>query len=144
MKLMLLTAWPRLKERPLGIVAGARDVHKALEFLQKAHEDYGMLDDLRKHDLMSAAAKLAGMASKNPAFGLLLDADQWAAYQVYGSVNAVNQVHKLTLIGEGDLQLLKTVSDRLRNEVNQLTGVKKQLAYLGPKCSSTNLVTHSP
>jgi hypothetical protein len=124
---------------PLGIVAGAKDVHTALVFLEKTKRAYEAADAVRKRDMLTAAVKLGGFASKNPAFGLLLSADAWAAYQVYQSKTAVGKVHDLTKVGEGDLILLKSRSEKVKNEVNQLSGVKKQLAALGAKCDSTKL-----
>jgi hypothetical protein len=125
---------------PLGVVAGARDVHKALEFLDKTKHVYEAADDARKGQMLEAAVKLGGLASKNPAFGLLLTADAWAAYQVYQSATAVKMVRDLTRANEGDLILLKSRSEKLRNEVDQLKGIKKQLAEVASKCDSTTLV----
>ena len=125
---------------PLGIVAGARDVHKALEFLDRSKLAYEGAEAVRKGQMLDAAVKLGSLASKNPAFSLLLRADGWAAYQVYQSATAVKTVHDLTKVNEGDLILLKSRSEKLKNEVNQLTGVKKQVAELSSKCDSTGLV----
>ena len=91
--------------------------------------------------MFEAAVKLGGLASKNPAFGLLLTADSWAAYQVYQSGTAVISVQNLTKVNEGDLILLKSRSEKLKKEVNQLTSVKKQLAKLSADYDSTTLVT---
>jgi hypothetical protein len=124
----------------LGIVAGANDVHRALEFLDKTKGAYEATDAFRKKQMLDAAVGLGGLASKNPAFGLLLTADRWAAYQVYQSVNAVKTVHDLTNANEGDLILLKSRSEKLKNEVNQLAHVKKQLVELSGKNDSTKLV----
>lgn len=124
---------------PLGIVAGSRDVHRALEFLHHAHKTYEALDEAHQHEFLTAAVKVAGMASHSNAFALLLDVDTWAGYQLYDAANAVVQVNKLTQENEGDLELLKTVSGRLKNEVDRLTRVKKQLAYLSSRCDSTSL-----
>jgi hypothetical protein len=93
--------------------------------------------------MLDAAVALGGLASKNPAFGLLLTADGWAAYQVYQSATAVKIVHALTRVNEGDLILLKSRSEKLKHEVTQLTGVKKQLAAASADCDSTNLVRKS-
>ncbi len=123
----------------LGIVAGARDVHKALEFLDKTKGVYEAADGLKKRQMLDAAVKLGGLASNNPAFGLLLTADAWAGYQVYQSVKAVRMVEDLTTLNEGDLILLKSRSEKLRNEVSQLTVVKKQLTELASNCDSTTL-----
>jgi hypothetical protein len=90
--------------------------------------------------MLDAAVKLGGLASRNPAFGLLLTADEWAAYQVYQSATAVKTVHDLTKVNEGDLNLLKSRSENLKNAVSQLMDVKKQMAELGSKCDSTGLV----
>jgi len=125
---------------PMGIVAGASDVHRALEFLDKTKSAYEAADALRRAQMLDAAVKLGGLASKNPAFGLLLTADEWAAYQCYQSIGAVIKVRDLTKGNEGDLILLKSRSEKLKNEVKQLTGVKKQLIELGSECDSTNLV----
>jgi hypothetical protein len=124
----------------LGIVAGARDVHRALEFLDKTKRAYETADAARKSKMLDAAVKLGGLASRNPAFGLLLTADEWAAYQVYQSATAVKTVHDLTKVNEGDLNLLKSRSENLKNAVSQLMDVKKQMAELGSKCDSTGLV----
>jgi hypothetical protein len=125
---------------PLGIVAGARDVHKALQFLDKTKSAYELADAVRKGQLLDAAVKLGDLASKNHPFWLLLKADGWATYQIYQSATAVKTVHDLTKVNEGDLILLKSRSEKLKNEVNQLTGVKKHLAELSSKCDSTGLV----
>lgn len=124
----------------LGIVAGAKDVHRALEFLDKAKGGYEAADAARKGQMLDAALKLGGLACKNPAYNLLLTADAWAAYQVFNSITAVKTVHNLTKVLEGDLILLKARSEKLTTEVNQLTGVKKELAKLSSECDSSNLV----
>jgi hypothetical protein len=124
----------------LGIVAGANDVHRALEFLDRTKGAYEAADAVRKKQMLDAAVKLGGLASKNPAFGLLLTADEWAAYQVYQSATAVKTVHDLTKVNEGDLILLKSRSETLKNEVDQLTAVKKQLDKLSSDHDSTKLV----
>jgi hypothetical protein len=124
----------------LGIVAGAGDVHRALEFLEKSKHAYEAAGAARRGDMFAAAIKLGGLASGNPAFRLLLTADEWAVYQVYQSAAAVEKVHDLTKISEEDLILLKSRSEKVRNEVDQLTSVKKQLASLGLKCDSTSFV----
>jgi hypothetical protein len=126
--------------QPLGIVAGAQGLHTSLEFLEKTKHVYQGADDVRKGQMLDAAITLGGLASKNRAFGLLLTADGWAAYQVYQSAKAVKTVNYLTRLIEGDLILLKSRSEKLKNSVNQLTAVKKQLAELGAECDSTNLV----
>lgn len=126
--------------QPLGIVAGAHGLHTALECLDEVKHVYEGANDVRKGQMLDAALKLGALTSKNPAFGLLLTADGWAAYQVYQSADAVKTVDHLTRLIEGDLILLKSRSERLKNSVNQLTAVKKQLAELGPGCDSTNLV----
>ncbi len=122
------------------IVAGANDLNRTLEFLDKAKRAYETADAVRRGQMLDAAVKLGGLASRNPAFGLLLTADEWATYQLYRSATAVKTVHDLTKANEGDLILLKSRSEKLKNEVNQLTGVKKQLAHLSPECDSTKLV----
>ena len=124
----------------LGIVAGARDVHRALEFLEQSKHAYEAAGAARRGNMFDAAIKLGGLASGNPAFRLLLTADEWAAYQVYQSATAVKEVQDLTKISEEDLLLLKSRSEKVRNEVDQLTSVRKQLALLGPKCDSTSFV----
>jgi hypothetical protein len=125
---------------PTGFVAGAKDVHNALEFLDKTKTAYEAADAVRRGHLLDAAVKVGGLVSGNHAFSLLLTADEWAAYEVYQSITAVAKVRDLTKATESDLILLKSRSEKLKNEVNQLTGVKKQLAELVPKCDSTNLV----
>lgn len=127
-------------EPPLGIVTGARDVHKAIEFLDRSKAAYEGAEAVRKGQMLDAAIKLGSLASKNPAFGLLLSADGWAAYQVYQSATAVKTVRDLTMVNEGDLKLLKSRSEKLKNEVVQLIRVKKQMAELGSDCDSTRLV----
>lgn len=124
----------------LGIVDGANNIHTVLEFLKKTKSAYETVDDIKKGQMLDAAVKLAGLASKNPAFGLLLTADEWAGYQVYQSANAVKMVRDLTKANEGDLILLKSRSEKLKNEVNQLTAVKKDLAGLSAQGDSSNLV----
>jgi hypothetical protein len=124
----------------LGIVAGAGDVHKALEFLEKSKHVYEAAGAARRGDIFAAAIRLGGLASGNPAFRLLLTADEWAGYQVYQSATAVKKVHDLTKVSVEDLILLKSRSEKVRNEVDQLTSVKKQLAVLGAKCNSTSFV----
>jgi hypothetical protein len=125
---------------PTGLIAGANDIHDALEFLSKTKTAYEAADDVRRGHLLDAAVKVGGLVSKNNAFGLLLTADDWAAYELYQSITAVTTVNDLTKATEADLILLKSRSERLKNEVNQLTLVKKQLAELVSKCDSTNLV----
>lgn len=124
----------------LGIVAGAKDVHRALEFLDKTKGAYETADAIKKKQMLDAAIKLGGLASKNPAFGLLLTADEWGAYQVYESATAVKTVHDLTKANEGDLILLKSRSEKLKKEVNELVSVRKELAKLGSEQDSTTLV----
>jgi hypothetical protein len=125
---------------PMGIVAGANDVHRALEFLDKTKGAYEAADTVRKGQMLDAAVKLGGLASKNPSFGLLLTADEWAGYQVYQSATAVKTVEQLTKVNEGDLILLKSRSEMLKDEVNQMTRVKTQLAAASSSCDSTSLV----
>lgn len=128
---------------PLGIVAGARDLHKALEFLHRSKTVYDGVDEARKGRIFLAAIQFGGLVSHNPGFGLLLNADGWAAYQVYQAANAVKMVHDLTNANEGDLVLLKTRSEKLKDEVNRLTAVKKKLAEWGAGGDSTRLVKKS-
>jgi len=125
---------------PLGIVSGANDVHRALEFLDKTKGAYETADAIKKKQMLDAAVKLGGLASKNPAYGLLLTADEWGTYQVYQSAKAVKTVQDLTNVNEGDLILLKSRSEKLKKEVDQLTAVKKQLAKLSSGQDSTTLV----
>jgi hypothetical protein len=124
----------------LGIVAGAGDVHRALEFLEESKHVYEAAGAARRGNILGAAIRLGGLASGNPAFRLLLTADEWAGYQVYQSATAVRKVHDLTKVSEEDLILLKSRSERVKNEVVQLTSVKKHLAVLGAKCDSTSFV----
>jgi len=124
----------------LGIVAGAGDVHRALEFLEESKHAYEAAGAARRGNMFAAAIKLGGLASGNPAFRLLLTADEWAVYQVYQSAAAVQKVHDLTKTSEEDLTLLKSRSERVKNEVDQLASVKRQLAALGSKCDSTSFV----
>lgn len=125
---------------PINVSKGAQEAQEALNIIQKGRKAYGLVDIARKQDYLKAANKVAGIFNKNPNFGLLLDLDEWALYELYQSIDAVKQVHDLTLATEGDLLNLKVVSARLRQEVDELSSVKKQLAVLGPQCSSTNLV----
>jgi hypothetical protein len=121
----------------LGIVAGAKDLHKSLEFLEKTKSTYETADAVKRREILNASIKLWGLASNNHAFGLLLSADGWAAYQVYQSATAVKTVHDLTRVNEGDLILLKSRSEKLKNEADQMTGIKKQLLESSSKCDST-------
>jgi len=127
-------------EPPLGIVAGARNVHDALEFLDKSKRAYEAADARTRGRMLEAAVALGGLASENHAFGLLLTADGWAAFEVYQSVTAVKTVQNLTKLNEGDLILLKSRSEKLARGVNQLIVVKKHLAEMGANCDSTSLV----
>ena len=125
---------------PTGLVAGANDLHDALELFDKAKTVYEAADAVMRGHMLEAAVKLAGLVSENNAFGLLLKADEWAVYEIYQSMNAMKKVRDLTKATEADLILLKSRSEKLKGEVNQLTVVKKQLAELASKCDSTNLV----
>lgn len=125
---------------PLGIVAGAKDLHKSLDFLDKTKGAYEAADAVKRAQILETVIKLGGLASNNHAFGLLLSADGWAAYQVYQSATAMTAVRDLTKTNERDLILLKSRSEKLKAEVDQFTGVKKQLAELDSKCDSTKLV----
>jgi hypothetical protein len=115
-------------------------VHKALEFLEECKHTCEAAGAARRGNMFATAIKLGGLASRNPAYRLLLTADQWAVSQVYRSAAAVKKVHDLTKISKEDLVLLKSCAERVKNEVDQLARVKKQLAVLGAKCKSTSSV----
>jgi hypothetical protein len=125
---------------PLGIVSGARDLHRALEFLHHGKAAYDGADEAKKGQIFLAAIQFGGLVTHSPSFGLLLNADGWAAYQVYQAANAVKLVRDLTNANEGDLILLKTRSEKLKAEVTRLTAVKKKLAEWGASGDSTRLV----
>jgi len=123
-----------------NVVADAKDVHKALEILEKSKKVYELADETKKGDMLKAAAKLGGLVAKNPVYGLLLTADAWAVGLVYQSINAVQKVYALTKTVEGDLIILKQRSEKLKKEVDQFTSVKKQLAQLSSACNSVSLI----
>jgi hypothetical protein len=127
-------------EPSIRMVGDAQDIHKTLEFLDKSKTVYEAADAIKKRKMLEASVELAGLASRNPAFGLLLKADTWILCQVGQSVNAVYQVHRLTQMNEADLILLKSRSQKLKAEVDQLTSVKKELARLSSQQDSTELV----
>jgi len=129
---------------PLGIVGRAQDVEAAVKFLKKTKSAYEGLDAGRQGRMLDAAVKLGSLALKNPAYGLLITADKWALYQFYQSASAVVMVQRMTQATEGDLKLLKSRSDKLRNQVNQLKDVRIRLTKLSALCDSTRLVEKPP
>jgi hypothetical protein len=124
---------------PLGIVAGARNVATALNFLDKSRGSVAAMDAARQEHVLDASVNLGGLLLKNPAYGLLLSADEWALYQVYQSSDAVLKVRRLTELNEGDLKLLRDRSDQLKKEVADLKAVRADLTATGRACDSTNL-----
>lgn len=135
------------------VVAGARDVDKALDILENAKDGYNRLSEFRRRELLTAVHEIAKSAAVGAAVAVgavaassaataaaLLGVAEWAWYQVYQSLDAVRIVKNLTEATEGDLALLRTRSEKLRKEVDELAEVRRQLAALGPQCSSTRMV----
>jgi hypothetical protein len=124
----------------LGIVEGARDVTPALHLLEQVKDTAASVNAARQKRMLDAAVNLGGMLFKNPLYGLLLSADEWALYQLYHSADAVVEVHRLTRLSEGDLQLLHDRSLRLVREVHELKAVQADVSTTGQACDNTSLV----
>ncbi len=139
----------------------ANDVSSAIEVLDKAKLAYEvgspavkgqileltlkLSHEIAAHGLVKLAVALPGTMATTAAAAAawvptLLAADEWAWHEAYKSANAVLMVHKLTQATEGDLQLLKATTTRLKNATDELKSIKSELPQLAGKCDGTQSV----
>ena len=118
----------------------ADQVNKALKLLKKTKSVYKIANAAKKGEILKSVIKLGGLICSAPWWlTMLAEADRWAVYEAYQAGNAVYMVQQLTKANEGDLILLKSRSEKLRDEVNLLTSIKKKIAILSSECDSSKL-----